>query len=466
MNTNNLLLNTDSYKASHWLQYPPGTQYVSSYIESRGGKWDETLFFGLQAFMKEYLSTPITQEDVDEAAEFWEAHGEPFNREGWEYIVKEHGGKLPIEIQAVPEGTIMPTKNVLVQVVNTDPKCFWLVSYLETALLRAVWYPTTVATNSLQAKRVIKRHLEATSDLPIEETINFKMHDFGARGVSSFESAGLGGAAHLINFMGTDTVTGILFAKKYYGADMAGFSIPASEHSTMTSWGGEPGEIDAMENMIKQFAGPGKLFACVSDSFDIFKAAKEKWPSLDKLLQEKGGTLVVRPDSGDPVYTPVQVVNSLLDAFGYTTNSKGYKVLPDRIRVIQGDGITAKTIDEILTLAAKCNISADNFAFGQGGGLLQQVNRDTLKFAMKASAIQIDGKWRDVYKSPIGQEDKKSKRGRLALVWNASTKLPETVREYVEDERKGRYNILQVVYRNGEITRRTGFDDIRRLAKI
>lgn len=147
----NIILNTDSYKASQWVQYPPNTTAVSSYIEARGGEFEETVFFGLQMFIKEYLTKPITQEMIDEAEMFLKAHGEPFNKEGWEYILSEHNGYLPIRITAVPEGTVVPTSNVLCQVENTDPKCFWLTSYIETSLLRAVWYPMTVATKSLTA---------------------------------------------------------------------------------------------------------------------------------------------------------------------------------------------------------------------------------------------------------------------------------------------------------------------------
>ena len=125
-----IILNSDSYKYSMFNQYPPGTETVYSYIESRGGKWDSTVFFGLQAFIKEYLLTPITQEDIDEADAIITAHGEPFYREGWEYILKEHNGYLPLIIKAVPEGTVVPVKNVLVTVENTDPKCFWLTTFL------------------------------------------------------------------------------------------------------------------------------------------------------------------------------------------------------------------------------------------------------------------------------------------------------------------------------------------------
>lgn len=183
----NIILNTDSYKASMFVQYPPNTQRVYSYIESRGGRYDMTTFFGVQAFIKEYLTTPLTMADIDEAEEIWTAHGEPFNRAGWEYIVNKHNGMLPIVIKAVPEGTVLSTRNVLVTIENTDPECFWLTTYIETALLRAIWYPTTVATNSREIKKVIARYLFET-----EGNINsllFKLHDFGARGSSSNESS-------------------------------------------------------------------------------------------------------------------------------------------------------------------------------------------------------------------------------------------------------------------------------------
>ena len=224
--SHNILLNTDSYKVSMWKQYPVGTTGVYSYIESRGGRYDETVFFGLQAFIKEYLLDPITQADIDIANEIWTAHGEPFNKEGWQYILDTHGGYLPVVIKAVPEGTMVPVKNVLATIENTDPNCFWLTTWLETALLRAIWYPTTVATQSKSIKETILDYLERTGD---PTTINFKLHDFGARGVSSMESAAIGGASHLVNFMGSDTISGILFAREYYNAGVAGFSIPAAE---------------------------------------------------------------------------------------------------------------------------------------------------------------------------------------------------------------------------------------------
>ena len=171
----------------------------------------------------------------------------------------------------------------------------WLTTFIETALLRAVWYPTTVATLSRKAKLIIQAGLEKSSDDPAGQ-LPFKLHDFGARGVSSGESAGLGGMAHLVNFMGTDTMEALLAARRYYGAEMAGFSIPAAEHSTMTSWG-RARERQAYEMMLDRFEGEGRLVAVVSDSYDLDHAVNEIWGGAlrEKVLAQKG-TLVIRHD--------------------------------------------------------------------------------------------------------------------------------------------------------------------------
>lgn len=453
----NLILNTDSYKMSHFAQYPQGAEYVSSYIESRGGVYPETVFFGLQAFVKEYLARPISQADIDEADAVCTVHGVPFNREGWEYILNEYQGYLPLEIEAAPEGAVIPTGNVMVQVTNTDPKCAWLTSYIETALLRAVWYPTTVATVSRACRDIITRYMEETAESL--DGLPFKLHDFGARGASSDEAAALGGAAHLVNFMGTDTLSGIMAARRYYNADMAGFSIPAAEHSTITSWGRD-GETAAYANMIQQFGGEGRLVAVVSDSYDFWNAIDNIWgDELKEQVQQFGGTLVVRPDSGEPVEVVPEAIERLMDKFGYETNSKGYRVLPACVRLIQGDGICARSIDAILAAMKARGLSADNVAFGMGGELLQKINRDTQKFAMKASAICINGEWRDVYKDPITDPGKRSKRGRLALINDE-----QGYRTVREDELEDQRNALEKVFRNGDVLVDWTFDEVRERA--
>lgn len=455
MNNRNLVLNSDSYKYSQFSQYPPGTEYIYSYIESRGGKYDETVFFGLQAFIKEYLTGPVvTMEMIDEAEALITAHGEPFNREGWEYIVREHGGRLPVIIKAVPEGTVVGVKNVLATIENTDPACYWLTSFLETALLRAIWYPTTVATNSHEIKKLILEYLEKTGD---PSTIDFKLHDFGARGVSSEESAGLGGLAHLVNFQGTDTVTALLYGRRYYGIDMAGFSVPAMEHSTVTSWGRER-EVDAYRNMVKQNGKPGGIVSAVSDSYDIFEACKLWGTELKQDVIDSGATLVVRPDSGDPAEIVYQCLKILDKYFGHTVNDKGFKVL-NNVRVLQGDGINHASIRSILYSITLAGYSADNVVFGQGGALLQIVNRDDQRFAMKCSAAYINGEWVDVFKDPITDQGKQSKKGKLSLHKDNNGDF-----HTFTDKDRGYHDLpdlLEVVFENGELKRDMTFDEIR-----
>ena len=457
--TTNLILNTDSYKTSHYLQYPKGTEFVSSYIESRGGKYEKTLFFGLQMFIKKYLTKPITQEDIDEAELLITAHGLPFNREGWEYILNKYDGYLPVKIDAAPEGLEIPVGNVLVQVVNTDSNCAWVTSYIETALLRAIWYPTTVASVSKACKNIIKEFMEETADTL--ESLPFKLHDFGARGASSEESVAIGGLAHLINFQGTDSLSAILSGRKFYAADMAGFSIPAAEHSTITSWGKE-NEKDAYKNMLQQFGGENKLVAVVSDSYNIWHAIDSLWgEELKTQVETMGGTLVVRPDSGNPVDVVPLAIEKLMDKFGFYTNTKGYKVLPNHVRLIQGDGVCEKAIADILRVMKQKKLSAENVAFGMGGELLQKVNRDTQKFAMKASAICINGIWNYVFKDPITDQGKRSKKGRLALEYkngNWATVRKESIPEY-EDR-------LITVFKNGTLIKELTFDDVRKNSEI
>jgi nicotinamide phosphoribosyltransferase len=459
----NILLNTDSYKVSMFKQYPAGTTGVYSYIESRGGRYDKTVMFGLQAFIKEYLLEPITQADIDIADEILTAHGEPFNREGWEYILSAHGGFLPVVIRAVPEGTVVPVKNVLATIENTDPKAFWLTTYLETALLRAVWYPTTVATQSYTIRKVILDYLERTGD---PSGIDFKLHDFGARGVSSLESAGIGGAAHLVNFMGSDTISGVLYAREYYGAGIAGFSIPAAEHSTITSWGRE-GEVDAYRNMLTQFAKPGSIVAVVSDSYDVFNAAGNLWgDELKAEVVASGATVVIRPDSGDPLTINQQLIEILGRKFGYTVNGKGFKVL-NNVRLIQGDGVNELSIRSILGGFMAMGWSADNIAFGMGGALLQQVDRDTQKFAMKCSAAQVNGVWVDVQKDPITDSGKKSKAGRVTL-WQSGGEFASGVTPpsgWTDKGFGGWTEAMQTVFRDGKIIREYDFAEVRANAK-
>lgn len=451
---NNIILNVDSYKTSHWKAYPSGTEYISSYIEPRGGEFNEIVFCLLQAFCIKYLLPRVTMEQVETADILFRNHGSPFNKEGWKYIVEKHGGSLPIRIEALPEGTIVSPGTAVVQVINTDPKCYWLTSYIETALLRAIWYPTTVASLSYKIKKLLHLYATMTSE---NEDVSYKLVDFGSRGASSLETSQLGGMAHQLLFKASDNIPGVVGHSEFYGADfrdagkISAQSIAAGEHSTYSTWG-RSHEVDAYRNMINLFGEPGKMFAVVSDTYDIFNAVDNIWgKELKDELKMSGATAIIRPDSGDPITVLPRLLQSLWASYGGAINRKGYKALDGSVRLIWGDGINYATIESICRVLAEDGWSLDNVSFGMGGALLQQVNRDTCSFAMKASAAKVDDEWRDVFKDPVTDIGKRSKRGRLAV-----TKDHKTVRLEKADS-----NLLEIVYENGELKRFQSLDEVR-----
>ena len=456
----NLILDVDSYKVTHFNQYPQNTKKLYAYIEARNLNSEELIFFGLQAFIKKYLLNPITQDDIDEAEKFLLSHIGVFNRDDWEYILNEHGGFLPIEIKSLDEGTVTNKKIPLLDITNTDEKVPWLVTYIETALLRSLWYPSSVATISREIKKIIFRYLDDTCT-NFDDQLPFKLHDFGARGVSSYESSRIGGAAHLLNFLGSDTVEGAMFLKDYYDGTDISYSIPASEHSTITAWG-KDNENKAHENIINQFLLEGKVIASVIDSYNTFETASKTISSelKEKIINSKG-TLVVRPDSGKLPDTIIELLNTLSseENFGYTLNSKGYKELPSYIRVIQGDGVDKNSIEDILISMKENNYSAANITFGMGGALLQKLDRDTYSFAMKVSAIHDGNTWKDVYKEPSNDKTKNSRRGRFAIVQNDEL-------EVVDLEKLNQTNLLKTRYKDGKLYNETDLKVIRNKVEI
>uniref|UniRef100_A0A8C8HIV1 Nicotinamide phosphoribosyltransferase n=1 Tax=Oncorhynchus tshawytscha TaxID=74940 RepID=A0A8C8HIV1_ONCTS len=415
---------------THYKQYPPNTSKVYSYFEcrekrpdptkNRKVKYETTVFYGLQYITNKYLKGKVvTPEKIQEAKEVYREHfqDDVFNEKGWNYILKKYDGHLPIEIKAVPEGSVIPRGNVLFTVESTDPECYWLTNWVETILVQ-VWYPITVATNSREQKKILAKYLLETSGNL--DKLEYKLHDFGYRGVSSQETAGIGASAHLVNFKGTDTVAGIGVIKKYYGTKdpVPGFSVPAAEHSTITAWGKDH-ERDAFEHIVRQF--PNVPVSIVSDSYDIYNACEKIWgEDLRSLIESRSADapLVVRPDSGNPLDTVLKVLEILGKKFIPTENSKGYKVLPPYIRVIQGDGVDINTLQEV-----------------------------------------------NVFKDPVADPNKRSKKGRLSLHRTASGDFV-TLEEGKGDLEEYGVDLLHTVFQNGKIVKTYTFDDVRDNAKI
>nr|8DSC_A Chain A, Nicotinamide phosphoribosyltransferase [Homo sapiens]8DSC_B Chain B, Nicotinamide phosphoribosyltransferase [Homo sapiens]8DSD_A Chain A, Nicotinamide phosphoribosyltransferase [Homo sapiens]8DSD_B Chain B, Nicotinamide phosphoribosyltransferase [Homo sapiens]8DSE_A Chain A, Nicotinamide phosphoribosyltransferase [Homo sapiens]8DSE_B Chain B, Nicotinamide phosphoribosyltransferase [Homo sapiens]8DSH_A Chain A, Nicotinamide phosphoribosyltransferase [Homo sapiens]8DSH_B Chain B, N len=473
----NILLATDSYKVTHYKQYPPNTSKVYSYFECREKKtensklrkvkYEETVFYGLQYILNKYLKGKVvTKEKIQEAKDVYKEHfqDDVFNEKGWNYILEKYDGHLPIEIKAVPEGFVIPRGNVLFTVENTDPECYWLTNWIETILVQS-WYPITVATNSREQKKILAKYLLETSGNL--DGLEYKLHDFGYRGVSSQETAGIGASAHLVNFKGTDTVAGLALIKKYYGTKdpVPGYSVPAAEHSTITAWGKDH-EKDAFEHIVTQFSSVP--VSVVSDSYDIYNACEKIWgEDLRHLIVSRStqAPLIIRPDSGNPLDTVLKVLEILGKKFPVTENSKGYKLLPPYLRVIQGDGVDINTLQEIVEGMKQKMWSIENIAFGSGGGLLQKLTRDLLNCSFKCSYVVTNGLGINVFKDPVADPNKRSKKGRLSLHRTPAGNFV-TLEEGKGDLEEYGQDLLHTVFKNGKVTKSYSFDEIRKNAQL
>lgn len=459
------ILKTDSYKCGHSRQYLDGTQGICSYYESRkGSTYPYTVFYGLQAVIKQHLlGTVVTKEQVDFAEKMLGKHLGPgvFERSKWDYIVEKHKGKIPVRIRAVREGSVIPVDNALMVVENTDENCAFVTNFIET-LLTHIWYTSAVATRSRHTKEIILGWLKKTcNDSVIPDVIPFMLHDFGARGVETMEAAALGGSAHILNFLGTDTVPSLVIPHLYYNEAedfCPAYSVRATEHSVMTARG-EEGEWEVVEHLLDT-NGEG-ILAMVIDSFDYRRFIETMGTKYKDRVMSRNGRIVFRPDSGDPKKVSLDVIELLGKHFGSTVNEKGYKVLPLQVRCLWGDGITDAGIDDILRISAEHGWSSENWIFGMGGGLLQKINRDTQRSAFKCCAQKYDNVWHDVYKKPIDLS-KASKRGRLALVLRDGQY--STIRE--EELQEGEKDLLEVVFENGELLREQTFTEVRKNAAV
>jgi len=460
-----LICRMDSYKFSHPFAYPTDISIkgMTSYGETRVSPDDIVVPFGMQMLTKRYLTQSITMADVDAAEAFSEAHfgRKLFARDAWEKVVNVYNGKLPLIIRSVPEGTIMNGSQPIYSVTVLDEDLFWMSAGFETLIQRAIWYPTTIATMDY----IVKNEIEAFYDLTGADKglLPFALHDFGGRGVSSGETAEIGGAAHLVNFMGSDTVEGILAANFYYKMFMAGFSVYATEHSIQCSFG--DGSVNALRYLRKQLsnAPEGSVVSIVIDGYDMVREANLLCTELRQEIIDSKAKVVFRPDSGDMMKNVPLLLNMQAEAFGTVDTDKGYKQI-NNVGVIQGDGIDRAIISEVLTLVTDMGYAADTVIFGSGGALLQKVNRDTLKFAQKACAILVDGEWVGIAKDPVTDHGKKSKEGVLTLARNTENGKLYTVRLDQGPLGGDFKDIMNLVYYKGDLYNEITLEEVRKNA--
>jgi nicotinamide phosphoribosyltransferase len=458
MSHKNLIIDTDSYKDSHWAAYPSDTNKIVGYVEPRVKDGEYLRFFGLQSLLMNWIENPITLADVAEAEEISLGHygrNDVFPAEEWRYIAKTYVGAFPVKISALPEGSLIKGSNLMVKVESTDERVPWVATFIETQLLR-LWADITVCTNSYRLREEIGKYLAQTHNDPLA-VLPFMLHDFGSRGVAGQETAGRLGLAHLVNFMGSDTKIALKYARDYYDCKMAAYSIPAMEHSTVISWG-RTNEKAAYQNFIQTYAKPGAIIAMVVDSYDVDYAVTEIIGNqLKSQIINSGAKVMIRPDSGNPKEMVLRILGYLAESFGYTINKKGYKVLKN-VGVVQGDGVNSESIAEILEAVIDAGYCISNIVFGMGGALLQKITRDDYSFAYKICLVERNHKARAVKKFPKGDPLKASKDGDLDLILDENGDFVTIDRMLDTTDKPSQ---LVTYYHNGELLVHDTLDVIR-----
>jgi nicotinamide phosphoribosyltransferase len=478
--------------------YPSGITKLYSNMTPRSYKrlgCSHSVFFGLQYYIKEYLINQWNKEFFEKPLhevvnEYKRFHKHfSFTDVTTEHIEKLHKlGYLPIKIKALAEGSLVPARVPYFTITNTHPDFAWLVNFLETQMSAVIWDMTTNATVAYMYRKLLDKWAEKTGDPTF---VQWQAHDFSMRGRSSIESS-LNQAGHLLSFTGTDTIPAVLMLEEYYNAnienELVGSSVPASEHSVMTSYGQED-EIVAFDRLLDQF--PSGIISVVSDSFDLWKVCTEYVNRLYEQIMARDGKVVIRPDSGDPVdiicgttiwenkeqyeqdlidapYTWARsptsqekgVVELLWNAFGGTVNEKGYKVLDPHIGVIYGDSITLERAEQICSRLAAKGFASTNVVLGIGSYTYNYNTRDTLGIAVKSTYCEVDGVPREIFKDPVTDDGvKKSARGLLMVDKNKETGEFELIdRVSPELESTG---LLTTVFEDGNIVRECSLKEIR-----
>jgi nicotinamide phosphoribosyltransferase len=480
-NINPILL-ADFYKQSHAEQYPAGTEYIYSNWTPRTSRiegQDKVVFFGLQYFLEEYLGNKLFDSffelpRVVVKSLYNETIGPAIgpNEAMLNRILDlHHLGYIPLKFSALPEGTLCPLRVPMLTVENTHPDFFWLVNYYETIMSAVMWMPCTSATNAYRLRRLLDQGCKETGGSP--EFVPFQGHDFSMRGMAGLEAACLSGAGHLLSFVGTDTIPALDFIKEYYGHNhetdgLLGCSVPATEHSVMSA-GGEMSELETFERLLSIYQKG--IVSVVSDTWDIWHVLTSILPSLKEKILNRDGTLVVRPDSGDPVKIICGnpdardererrgVVGLLWDCFGGTINEAGFKQLNPKVGCIYGDSINYERMSAIINGLKANGFASTNMVFGVGSYTYQYVTRDTYGFAMKATWARINGEGRDLFKKPVTDNGMKfSATGRLAVVRNDDGELEVIERATTEQEAE---SLLEPVWVDGLFLRTQTFKEIR-----
>ena len=505
------ILLTDGYKLGHHFQYPKGTEMVYSNWTPRSCKYfpeasEGSVVFGIQYLIKEYLIKQFNENffNLPKAQAIMEFHDRVDNFVGISNVGIEHIealydlGYLPIEIKALPEGSVCPIRVPMMTIKNTLPEFFWLTNYLETLISSVLWLPCTSATSARLYKKELKRHAKRTS-FPEDVNIGFACHDFSMRGMAGIEAAIVSGMAHMTSFCGSETIPAIRAVEEYYNADsskeLVAATVPATEHSVMCA-GGKEDELETFRRLICEVY-PNGIVSIVSDTWDFWQVVEDFLPKLKKEIMARDGRVVIRPDSGDPVdiicglrtnphfntriveghyyccYAPFDIDSEYVEisegqyygayymlgkTFGCNTTDTGFRYPSTKVGLLYGDSITLERQKQIYLRLEGAGMAACNLVLGVGSFTYQFKSRDSLGFAVKATACKINGELKEIFKQPKTDDGtKNSLKGLIAIYEENGTYVAkDCVSEAEEME-----GALEPVFVNGSLVKDYSLSEIR-----
>lgn len=481
MKTNPMLL-IDFYKAVHAEMLPQNITKSVSYFTprmSRVKRWDKVVMFGLQGFIKEYLIDyfndnffNIPLETV--MSEYTRIMDNTLGKNAYnpKKIEKLHNlGYLPIQIVALPEGTLVPMHVPMFGITNTHKDFAWLPQALESLISAEMWHIMLAATVGYTYRQIVNEYYDKTCDDDVSRARALGAFDF--RGEECLQSATKAGAGWLLSFLNTATVPAIPYLENYYLCDCAkepvGFGSPSTEHSVMCSnFAVDGDEITLLRRLLTEIY-PNTSFSAVLDSYDYWNVIDNILPQLKPEIMAHNGCMLMRGDSGDCVEVVTKTVFKLWDIFGGTVNSKGYKVLDPHVKAIYGDSITVQRCEEIYRILMENGFACSNVALGVGSfsfqcieedGILKPFTRDTFSSCIKATYCEIDGTPTPIFKDPKDGGFKKSQKG-CCVVYNSMEGL------WYQDEHSwlgasnSPYQLFETVFKDGKMVKEQTLSEVR-----
>jgi len=483
MKQTNPMLLIDFYKAVHAEMLPKGITKSVSYFTprmSRVKRWNEVAMFGLQGFIKEYLVDYFNEyfffEYRNKAIGTYKTVMDATLGEGTYGLQKIEDlydlGYLPIEIKALPEGTLVPMHVPMFSIENTHKDFAWLPQALESLISAEMWHPMIAATVGHTYRQIVNKFYEMTCDDNAVKARALGAFDF--RGEECLQSAVKAGAGWCLSFLNTATVPTIPYLERNYNCDCTkepvAFGSPSTEHSVACSNYAIDGDEETLIKRLLTEIYPNTSFSAVLDSYDYWNVVENILPKLKNEIMNHNGCFLVRGDSGDCVDVVTRTVFKLWEEFGGTTNSKGYKVLDPHIKAIYGDSITVQRCEQIYDILEKNGFAASNVALGVGSfsfqcieedGILKPFTRDTFSSCIKATYCEIDGKPYPIFKNPKDGGFKKSQRGLCHVYKGSDGKL--TFKDGYTSENLPMNNLLETVFRDGKLVKEQSLQEIRRV---